>query len=365
MIHAVGKQVSPERLLQEGKWAMEVYARARSEAPDDLKRQLKIVEAAHLAKLNTNLSDYTGRVREQLPHARESHTRSMQARAKRRGRNPHEYRRLSNDDSPDLIARRKAAESYHGERAHQILAAEPLAMFAQIRKRAFEKLSGEKFAEARDGVYLAAQGFARARQRDLPILLVLYKGHGKDRDEYDTKTEQLVNDVFRQRPVSEPLKTYVVVTLPLRELAALSNLADTPNYELASKSTPSLVITDASGKQISALDGSISPVALAMQLWPPINQVLLARAERSAADGEIPDAMRLLHRVLKTTTDDSMARRANTRLNELTMDLADKWAEEGRTTNALRLLRKVETASIDEPLRELAGRRIAEIRSQL
>ena len=365
VIHAVGKQVSPQRLLQEGEWAMDVYRRAQSEAPDDLKRQLKIIEEAHLAKLNTNLVDFYERVREQHSHARESYTKMVQAYAKNRRRNPYTYRRRSNFDSPELIGRRKAAESFGGDRAHQILAAEPMAMFAQIRKHAFEKLSGEKFAEERNGVYLAAQGFKKARDRDLTILLVLYKGQGKDRDEYDNKMEQLVNNVFRQRPVFQPLQSYVVVTLPLRELAALSSLADTPNYELATKATPSLVITDSSGNQISAINGSISPNALAMQLWPPINRVLLARAETCATDGKIPDAMRLLHRVLKTAADASLERKVKTRLNELTMALADRWAEEGRTISALRLFRKVETASIDEPLRELAGRRIAKIRSQL
>jgi hypothetical protein len=365
VIHAVGKQVSPQRLLQEGQWALDVYRRVDSEAPDIHKHQLKIVEEAHLAKLNTNLRKYNKRVSDQLRHARESYTKTARANAKKRGRNPSEYRRIANLDSPELIARRKAAESFGGDRAHQILAAEPMAMFAQIRKRAFEKLTGEKFAEARDGVYLAAEAFEKARQRDRPILLVLYEGHGKDRDEFDNETEQLVNDVFRQRPVSQPLQSYVVVTLPLRELAALSNLADTPNYQLAANSTPSLVVTDPSGKQITAISGSISPPALAMQLWPPINHVLLARAEACAADGEIPDAMKLLRRVLKATTDEALQRKVNARLNEVTIDLAEKWAAEGRTINALRLLRDVEKESIEEPLRQLAGRRIAEIRSQL
>lgn len=365
VIHAVGKQVPPQRLLQEAEWALDLYRRTLAEAPDNLKRQFKIVEEAHLAKLHTNPGDYDRRVAEHLPRARETARKMAQDYAGQRGTNPYETLRISHVDPPELIARRRAAESFGGDPAHQILAAEPLVMFSHVRKRAFEKLSGEKFADERNGVYLAAEGFRQARERDLPILLVLYRGHGKDLDQYDSQTEQLVNDVFRQPPVSEPLKSYVVVTLPLRELAALSNLAETPSYELAASPTPNLVIADSSGHQIAAVSGSISPPALAMQLWPPINQGLLARADKYAADGRYPDAMRSLHRVLNTATSESMRRQADRRLNELTVELADKWAEEGRTTGALRLLRRVETGSSDQPLRELAGRRIATIRSQL
>ena len=363
MIHAVGKQVSPERLIQEGKWAMNVYQEAQM--CDDPKVQDKIVEAAHLARLNSNSNHYYQLVRAQLPHARVSHDAMLKDYAKKRSQNPRDYRRVSTIDSAELIARRRAAQSLSGDRAHQMFAAEPAPLFAHIRKRAFKKLTGEKFSDSRNTVYLAAQGFEKARQRDLPVLLVLYKGHGKDRNKYDATTEQLINYVFRKRPVSLPLQSFVVVTLPVRELAALSNLADTPNYELANRATPSLIITDPAGKQISAINGSIKPQAMAMQLWPPLNQMMLARAELRAKDGEIPDAIKLLRGVLKTTTDESVARNVNARLNELMMDLAEKWAEDGRMMNALQMFRRVELATIDEPLRERVGQRIASIRSQL
>jgi hypothetical protein len=363
VIHAVGKQVSPQRLIEEGNWAMNVYQ--ETQLWDDLNVQIKIVEAAHLAKLNSNPKHYYQLVHAQLPYARDSYDRMLKDYAKKRSQNPRDYRRGSTIDSAELIARRRAAQILSGDRAHQMFAAEPAPLFSQIRKRAFEKLTGEKFSDSRNTVYLAAQGFEKARERDMPVLLVLYKGHGKDRNKYDARTEQLINDVFRKRPVSLPLQSFVVVTLPVRELAALSNLADTPNYELANRATPSLIITDPAGKQITAINGSINPMAMAMQLWPSLNQVMLARAESRANDGEIPDAIKILRGVLKTTTDESVTRIVNSRLNEMMMDLAEKWAEDGRTMNALRMFRKVELASIDEPLRERAGQRIASIRSQL
>ena len=98
----------------------------------------------------------------------------MKKRAERRdgGRRPQKL------IAAELMARRQAANHFRGDPAHQILAAEPLAPFAQLSRQIFERLTGEPYTDRRTRVYAAANGLETARERNRPVLLVLYKGRG-------------------------------------------------------------------------------------------------------------------------------------------------------------------------------------------
>ena len=71
----------------------------------------------------------------------------------------------ANPKAYSIIASRKAAESFHGDKAHQILAAQPLAAFGAMKKYMFEKLANEKFNTQRGRVLLAAEGFKTAKEK--------------------------------------------------------------------------------------------------------------------------------------------------------------------------------------------------------
>ncbi|MCH7728768.1 MAG: hypothetical protein IH991_20130 [Planctomycetes bacterium] len=366
MIHAVGGPVSAKRLLKEAQWALDAFQRAQQEAPHGKKRlQAEIVQSAHLEELHTTPEEYEREVRDRLPHAQKEYVKKVEAYRKKRYEKPRSYQSPHDLVPALLIARRKAADHFGGDRVHKILAAEPLAPFKQVSHRIFEKLTGELYAEKRDRIYQAAKGLKTASERNQPVLLVLYKGHGKHKDEYDHQTERLMTEVFRQKPVSQPLKSYIVIPLPLRELAALTQLADLPNYELATKRGTNLILANSDGKPMATLRGTIQPDELAMHLWPPINESYFSRAEALGKDDKPSDALRLLRRILTSPLDQSMRNRVLRRVSQLTFDLAENWAADGRTLSALRLYRRVQVDAVDDNLKTLAGDRITELRANL
>ncbi len=347
----MGGPVSPSRLFQAAQWAVETYNRAKQSAPKDHLGQRKIVEEAHLAELGTTRFDFDLAARHRLRQLRDKKRRPW-ARTKK------------SLPRPQLEARRWASNQLHGDRAHKMLAAEPMPEFQSIQKYAFQRLAGERFVDKRSRIAAAAKAYTTALQRHRPVLLVLYEAQGKTKDEYDRRTKDLLSKVFSQQPVAAPLRMYRVIKLPLRELAALSQVAEIPNYELTRKTSPVLILVGSDGQQGPPVSAQMKPDELAMQLWKPVRQSLLSRAESYAARGKISDAIRLLRLAAKSGSQ-IQRQRVIHRTQQLKLALADQWVKNGRKTDALVLLEQVQTNTKDEQLRQSAAERASDIQASL
>ena len=302
------------------------------------------MERAHLGKLQGNVSEFASQVKAEIPRAQKDYYNKVKAQ--------HEYPGRKRPPEPALlIARRRAARQHGGDRAHQIMAAQPMAPFREVYKEVFEKLTNELVIENRGVVYAAAKGLQRAQEYGLPVLMVLYDGHGDYKDELDSKTKELVKDVFYTPQVAPALRQYITIFIPKRQIAALSNLADLPVYALTSKTSPLLITTDSQGKQIDTSYGSISPKNLAMMLWPAIHQARIDYAEKLANQGKHTPALKLLQQVRMATKSFVVNQRAMQLTNQVKFQVGEKWVTEGRYRSALRIFTTVSKSTEDDDLR--------------
>ena len=312
MIHAIGGPVSGERSLSEAKWALRTYQQVAQQAGRSKIQQTRLMQEAHLSRLNASLGSFDRAFRQELPKARLEHARKLEER-RQSGRSGGRVQRLV---APELLARRRAAQKMGANKAHRLFAAEPLPPLAQIESRVFKQLTGERVARDRSRVRLAAEGLQHARRRGMPMLLVLYRGGGKYQDEYDNATQVLLDQTLRQSDITKALRSYTVVVLPLRELAALSQLAQLPLYEASGRSSPLLVIADPGGEQLASLEGKVNAKQLSTHLWATLGETRYAKSEQLLAQADTRAALRLLRGLLRSPVKPSLRRRAQQRIHE-------------------------------------------------
>jgi len=340
--------------MREATWAVETYNDALTTAPKNLLAQRKLVEQAHLVTLHGEISSFQSRVQAEMPKASQDYYDKIYRDRADRKRPP---------EPALVVARRRAAQQLGGDRAHQLMAAQPLAPFTEVYREVFEKLTNERVIENRGVVYAAAEGLKRAQENGRPVLLVLYEGHGDYKDEWDNKTKDLVQDVFYSPRVAPVLRQYVTVFIPKRQLAALSNLADLPVYAVGQKSSPLLIMANSRGEQVGMSYGSITPEQLASQLWPAIHEAQMDHAEKLARDGEFTPALKILQQIRMASTSFTVNQRTMQLINQVKYQVGEKWAGEGRYRNALRIFTTVSRSTDDEDLRQRSMERVAQLRS--
>jgi len=382
VIHVTAKPINADQLLREATWAVTTYRQVQAQKPTTLLAQRQLVEQAHLSYFNYSNLDFYAKVKAQFSGAQQRYEDKMLAvyNANRRS----SYSRKSRyKESPLLLARRAAAKSLGGDRAHQIMLAQPLAPFQEVYREVFEGLTNERVIENRYIVYQAAEGFRKARETGKPVMFVLYDGHGENKDEPDSRTTKLYSAIkqFDKRitstfgPASEQPKLghYIKIAVPKRQLAALSNLVDLPVYELSQQSSPLLLMTDAYGQQTGIVTGAECCDQLAKQLWPAVLKVKLADAENLAGRGELTPALKLLQRVSKISTSAVTHQRAQQLGNQIKFQVAEKTyataleceSPQRRKIHQATALRKFSALSRtaqDEGLRQRAEDYIAQLR---
>ena len=131
---------------------------------------------------------------------------------------------------------------------------------------------------------MAAAGLEKARKDGRPVLLVLYKGKA-DHQNYDTATMELLGRLSTSA-AARPAKACLVLPLPIDELPALSNLANVSAYDLAERTTPTMVLARPSGEQIAAIPAAVDPRDLAAKLWAAVNEVRFDKAQKFLEAGE-------------------------------------------------------------------------------
>ena len=360
--HAVGKNVSADRLLRAAQWAVETFQRVGESAPTNLDQRAQLFERAHLAELKVDRSAFHEKVKLLFPEVQRIYLEKQKTPPGRTARYRSSYDQI---DPPVVEARLRAARQYPGDRAHQILAAQPWPVFSWVAKRLFEDLSGERFTSNRARIYLAAEGLQRARDRNRPVLLVLYRGSGADREQFDDATRRLFTEVLSQPAAADLLRSFVVVAVPLRQFSALTSLADLPTYETPRDASPLVIVTGSDGEQVAALTGVPQPDELSGPLWQAWTANRLSRAEAQVEAGEFSAALRLLRQALTRTTPLVRRQEVLRRIDQVNLKLSDQWASQGKTRLALRLLTRVESQTKDDQLRDRASRRVTELRSTL
>ncbi len=363
VVHAVGGPVSPNRLLKEAKWAVQIYDEAIRTSGSSQTGQAKMIEGAHLAALGTNPENFYNAIRSQYP-ASQNHAQNQMAKPTRNAQWSAKYRSPKKQvQSPVLEARRSAAQSFGSDRVHQILAAQPLAHINQVYREMFEDVVNEEVAETRDHIFAAARGMKLAREKGKPILLTLYD-EVDDYGKYDEETKQLYRRLLSTKRVATLLNKFVVVAVPLDELAALSNLADVPVYRVRSKSTPLVILARSSGEQFAALQGGLNSAQLCVQMEAVYAQAQFDRADSLLAQGKFSTAESLLRRLISSTKYEHLRTQARSKIASLNIDWAKSLAstEAGRE-QAIRKLKRVQLMSKDSHQRDLASRQITQLAS--
>ena len=282
VIHAVSGPVSKSKLLEEAKWAVDVYQQMLDKQIKDHSQQAEFVRAAHLAKFGVRPDEFKRVASDQMEVAwREYQSRmnEYQARVKEHQARVETYGAASEAGtyirpvpSLDILARRHAAKlldrgpdhGHRSDRAHQIFAAEPLASIVDIEARVFEELTDERFIHNRNRVYNAAEGVELAKEQRRPLVFVFYKethgGRYGDQRQPNEAAQLIMNDIRARRRKSKIMRNAVFISLPIREQAALTQLVDIPVYELDESSSGSVavVVADPDGKQVVAEGGRIN-----------------------------------------------------------------------------------------------------------
>ncbi|MCH8924013.1 MAG: hypothetical protein IIA67_12795 [Planctomycetes bacterium] len=367
VIHAAGGPISADELLKRARWAVDTANRAWEFAAGKLQGQKEIVAQAHLYGLKKDLKWFTDSVRRELPSAERDFARYAGERRERArsGARPSSHRH-GDRDAPDAmtLARWRVADRIGGEQAHRLLAADPLAAYGQVRRRMFEKLTGERFNTNRRPIYVAAEMLKRAREQGNPVMLVLYKSHGQD-DTVDPLAWLSRETLFRQEAIARPLSAFIVVPLPLRQFSALTQLVDLPNYRIDQKASRTLILADHQGKQVETISGLVNPNVLAKAMWPLINNSRLARAELLAEQDKLAAAAPFLERILSSPASQEMRDRARRRLLELNDRRAERFTSEGKTREAMRMFGRMRQRVDDAQLHRGVSERLAALRETL
>ena len=182
-----------------------------------------------------------------------------------------------------------------GDRVHKLLADNSLAPLPMIQQQVFEKLAGQKASQYRGQVVLAAAVFEKAQQKGMPVLLVLTKAQAKP-GQWDMPTVHLLGKLG-VKPVLAASRNCALVVLPIDELPALTNLVKLPEFNLAERTTPTIVLTQSDGTQLAAIGSMADPRATARQVWDAVNQTRLDKAASLTGLGRKREATSLLRLV--------------------------------------------------------------------
>ncbi len=199
-----------------------------------------------------------------------------------------------------------------GDRVHALLAETPLAPLPAIQEAVFTGLANERITGSREAVQGAAESLKTAEQEGMPVLFVLVNpGSLNAASALTIETAAVLNELA-QPPLRGAVRNCKVIVLPIDQLAALSNLAHVPAFDLAERTAPTLVLADSLGKQLQAIRRSTPPPELAAMLWEVVNGQRFQKAQQLLADHQYGAAKRILGMLQATPVacpEKSLARR--------------------------------------------------------
>lgn len=332
VIHMVKGPVEANELLAAAKWAVRTHDLIKQSPKASLDDQMRIVQEAHLSELSVSTSDFRQATMMALPSANLRYG-SQYANAARYGC---QCENGTTPKSPQVLARRMAMSQFgnHHDDVHSILAIEPMVSLPTVYEEYFKRLVNEDVSHRRPRVKLAFAGLQKARRQGWPVLMVLYDGSDKNEDVFNEETQRFVRDVLGQRVMRNALKATVVIALPVKELPALTTLADLPSYEVEQDSSTLIILTDSSGQQLENIPQNMEAFALAQRLRLAVNQERFERAEAYLARGETSDARKLLSKIRGAPGSRAQKQQAEEKLAEIKLKLKQGAQQEAKTAVA-------------------------------
>ena len=223
VIHAVIGPVGADELLKEANWALTAWNKAKQLR--GLEPQQRQISLAHQGE---------------LPSSPRPNTRSS----------PAESLNYSASGVWNAVARLVGTQP---QKVHQLLAEKPLAPLENIYAYVFEGILGERVSNT-PNVELAEQGLQYAEDENRPLLFILH-----DARENSLFKEQwlawLKSKEHRNPILLALMRQCVVITLPQREMPALSKRLKQEPFKLTTQGSPAFVVTDPRGKQLASLTG--------------------------------------------------------------------------------------------------------------
>jgi len=197
VVHAVTGPVAADELLDEARWAVAAYDATSADSPADVPSEL--ARAHRLA-----------------PQPAGNRTSKSQA-------------------------------------IHQLLAGKPLPAIRAVYREIFERILGQRVSLPGDGIEKVADAVAAAGRRQLPLLFILHKD--KTNDATVAKWNNLIRQYDRNKrdPLGKLANSYVVVTLPLNLLPAVSQRLGIRPYAAPDKESPLFVVARPGGAQLTAV----------------------------------------------------------------------------------------------------------------
>ena len=203
------------------------------------------------------------------------------------------------------------SQSRQDRMVHELLAARPLPHLQSVYKEVFEKILGQRVSEAGPRVAEAAKRIDYAKRTKRPILFVMHDSSDWHRPRYS-----------RQQPGAVSLQLadqYVVVTMPLAEVAALSQVTKQPPFESKGMAGPLFVVTQSDCVQAASVSGwdnraLNSAMAHGLATWlerDPPTLGKLRQAQRLLRKADIAAAQRVKELTIKIRGNAKKKRAAN------------------------------------------------------
>ena len=130
---------------------------------------------------------------------------------------------------------------------HELYTRKPLPLLQEVYREIFEKILGQKVSDAGPRLAQAAERIQYAKRNKRPILFVLHDVNQWRKPAYGNS---------RLSPISYLLMNeFVVVSLPLDEAPALSQITKQPPFKANGMMRPLFVVTDSNCEQLSSVAG--------------------------------------------------------------------------------------------------------------
>lgn len=268
VIHAVIGPVGADELLKEANWALAAWDKAKELRGLELRGlelQGRQMSLAHQGELPSSVS----------PNARSLPAGGLSYPA---------------NSAWNVVARLVGTQP---QKVHQLLAEKPLTPLEDIYVEVFERILGERVSDT-PNVELAEQGLQYAEHESRPMLFILH-----DARENSLFKEQwlswLKSKEHRNPILLALMRQCVVITLPQREMPALSKRLKQDPFTVPTLGSPLFVVTDPRGKQLAALTGLQSVDQLNLPLAKAIVAEIKLAPPQSVA--KLKDIGVLLRRV--------------------------------------------------------------------
>lgn len=149
---------------------------------------------------------------------------------------------------------------------HKLLANQALPHLGAVYQEVFEKILGQRVSLPGEGIESVVEAVAAAKRDKLPVLFVLHKGKTSQQatEQWNRLMAQDAQGV--KGAVGRLSDPYVVVTLPLNLMPAVSQRLKLRPYAAPDKGSPLFVVARPDGRQLTAVTGWDKPGELAKAL---------------------------------------------------------------------------------------------------